>query len=231
MRIDADQIRQLNFVPVDKFDEDFVKRCIFAYPDKSRLAIDLGAEHGRHTEHMFDAGFKHIQSYEPAPYNMKILHETRDQRHWNNVDLFECAVGVDGFARLWMSPWTVGHTTNTEIAKGYWPGNPGWKFGGQFMDVRSVSLDQIWVDVSGWQTVGLIKCDIEGGELVAFQNAAKLLQDNRNWLWIIMEVHRGIDLEALYLCLNQAGYYWHDNQGHLVDKLTAGRHYLVRALS
>lgn len=211
----------------DKFNEAFVKDCILDYPRDTRLAIDIGAEHGRHVEHMIERGFEHIWAFEPDPYNMTHLAD----KHWSNVRLFKEAVGTPDGMRLWMSPQTVGHTTNEEIARKEWPNNPAWKFGSsyQFLNVPSMTLDQVWgVAHAEQRTIGLIKCDIEGGELVAFQHAEALLDMNRKWLWVLLEVHQGVDLAALYRCLADAGYNWYDDQKNSVRELVAGRHYLVK---
>lgn len=210
----------------DQFNEAFVKDVILKYPGTKRLAIDIGAEHGRHVEHMVEHGFKDIWAFEPAPYNMKHL----EDKHWPNVRLFKEAVGTPYGMRLWLSPWTVGHTTNEEIAGKVWPDNPGWKFGGEFIDVPSMTMDQVWGTAHAEQKqIGLIKCDIEGGELTAFKHAEALLEDNRKWLVIVLEVHRGVDLKALFNCLAVCGYNWYDDKFKRVHELAAGRHYMVTA--
>lgn len=225
----ADSLVQ-SLIPQDstdnKFNEAFVKDCILAYSNTKRLAVDIGAEHGRHVDHMVERGFDEVWAFEPAPYNMKHLEE----KQWPNVRLFKEAIGTADGMRLWMSPYSVGHTTNDEIRKKEWPGNTAWAFGQQFMDVPSMTLDQVWGTAHAAQKViGLIKCDIEGGELVAFKHAEALLDMNRKWLWILLEVHQGVDLIALYRCLAKLEYKWYNDQLKRVTVLEAGRHYLVKA--
>lgn len=86
-----------------------------------------------------------------------------------------------------------------------------------------ITFDELWEMIKGkGQTVGLIKCDIEGAEDNAWDNATQLLDDNRDWLWIILELHYGVTMHRLYDLFVDHGYHWSSGDLH-----HAG-HYLIK---
>lgn len=119
----------------------------FTYVTDFRIAIDGGAHEGVITSLIKDK-FERVYAFEPGPLPLLKLRERTVS--WSNVVLHEAALG----SRAGM----------------VWFGNDGKKIRGRswFADAeRTGDTVMMRIDDLGLPTLGLLKLDIEGGELAA----------------------------------------------------------------
>jgi FkbM family methyltransferase len=129
--------------------------------------IDIGANHGLYSFHLSKlvGPSGQVHAFEPMPPNAAMLQRTVGR--CGNVTLYRMGVGeCNGSARFVMP--TVNHVPMT-----------GWAYraekdAGLAFTCPIVSLDSV---IQGGAS--FIKCDIEGGELLAFRGATRLIERYR----------------------------------------------------
>jgi FkbM family methyltransferase len=193
-------------------EEPLVRDWVLSYPDTERVFIDAGANHGAYTLIAAER-FRHVYAVEPHPYNIQRI-KTRTAKLANVTVVGKALAATDEGQMLWESTHVMGHTTNrlgNNVHSDVWTGVPG------------VTFDTLWREIKDrGETVGVIKCDIEGAEAWAFDAASELLVENRPWLWVILESHNGVDWAALRRRFEDHGY-------DFPTEIKHAHHYLIRS--
>ncbi|MBI3161139.1 MAG: FkbM family methyltransferase [Chloroflexi bacterium] len=117
--------------------------------------IDIGAHIGYYTRLLSElAGPKgRVLAFEPNPENFDILKKNMTPRRYNNVELFNCAVGDrEGTLPLYVSPGNSNHS----LIQGYTEAQG-------VIEVRVVALDS-FLRERGIEQIDFVKSDTEGAE-------------------------------------------------------------------
>lgn len=170
-----------------------IDEWINSYPEPERVMIDAGSESGLY---VFPAArrFRHVYAIDAHPGSVNHLRSSTG--HLGNVTCINKVIDFPGPMSGWPIPEEVERTT----------------------------FDRIWQEIKEkGETIGLIKCDIEGAEDTAWEHAVTLLDDNKDWLWIVLELHQTVNMERLHRLFTSRGYVWSS------DNLHHAGHYLIRS--
>jgi len=198
------------------FNEKFVLECITNLEPSDKVAIDIGANHGKYTA-LIAAKYKKVYAVEPHPDNAKILREV--VKDLPNVEVVEKAFSLyDAPIRLYVcAPNPGGHSINSLAPqKEIW----GHSFN-NYVTVDGVTLDTFCAD----KDVGFIKCDIEGGEEFIFDAADTVLQ--KPDIKIILETHMTMNPEKLFKKFTDLGLKFFDDQHRQVSSIIRDAHYWI----
>jgi FkbM family methyltransferase len=131
-------------------------------------AIDVGANVGLFSVALGRAvgPCGRVIAVEPIPENVERLEENLALNELCNVTVRRCAAAeAEGHATLILAN-DLAYASTTDVPEG--------RHTGERLEVRTMSLDRIWVE-AGSPRVVAIKIDVEGGELGVLKGAAKLL--------------------------------------------------------
>lgn len=203
--------------------EALVSQCIINYPDKYRVALDIGANHGQYTREMANH-FLQVIAVEPHPDNLTKLNEQfKDNRVVSIVP--KAITHPASFVRLYTNNNPGGHSISEKVGHSTHWGHDRQRF----IDVPGITLDELWAQIKATgQTIGLIKMDIEGAEDFVWEHAEHLVSDNLEWLWIVLEVHQTVDLDRLQELFISRGYAWRSSTDKQPLKLIHDEHYLIQ---
>jgi len=199
-------------------DEAFVRKILANYRvhDPERVALDVGSHWGEYWELM--TKYYPVHAFEPFPPNFNNL----CKRIYSGGETFEHPVhlvskavtDVDGSAPLFVCGDTMGSMDVGAL-------NYAGRTRANSVIVPTVKIDT-YVEEVGCG-VGLIKVDVEGGELEVFRGAEATLARDRPDL--IVETHLSVDIDALTDLLTKHGYDFLDEHGERVTRMSKDVHY------
>lgn len=151
--------------------ENWMNDIISKHCNKNKIALDIGAHIGVHTVKLAKCA-KLVYAFEPNPDSSKILEQ--NVKNFNNVVLIKKGVGNENK----QSKFVVSEINSRSHLE-------------QFSNTDRVEIvDQIRIDnMKILRPVGLIKIDVEGGEIDAFKGMENVLK--RDKPVIIYEDHTG----------------------------------------
>lgn len=206
-------------------DESFVRRVVEQYKNGEEFtAFDIGANVGRYTTPL--AGlFKTVYAFEACEETRVTLRKNIEENKITNVIITEEAVSdVDGEIKLYLqndNPTNKGgNSISFNVAKLERWGHKK----DRFRLIPGITLDT-FCEKNNITNLKFIKMDIEGAEDFVWKGAIKTLTSNQ--LYIMLEVHRCVNLENLYNFFTTYGYKFFDRNLDQVSKLIEDTHYLV----
>lgn len=123
------------------------------------VAVDLGANIGAWSLPLAAKGCQ-ILAFEILPQNVNSLRAAANQNHFgDNLQIEHCAIWNRSEDLFFGGHSAWGHITQTGNA------------------IRSISLDDFIAERSWWKHVDLIKLDVEGAELKAFEGMSSILDN------------------------------------------------------
>ena len=144
------------------------------------VVLDLGANIGYFTllaaKLVGEKG--KVYAFEPEPNNFGYLRKNVEMNNYKNVSAYQKAVSdTNGKARLFICPYDSGHHTINQPngIKKYRPDHRGEI---EEIEIDVIALDDFLRDKT--QRVDVIKIDIEGAEVLAFDGMKNLLKENQN---------------------------------------------------
>lgn len=177
---------------------------------KDKVLFDVGANVGSYTLTLAKSA-RRIYSFEASPSNAAILRRFVEHSRLSNIEVINQAVSdVSGEKiTLFTSPDTGGnHTQFHDYGKGA-------------ETASTITLDQFARD-NKIDRVDVIKMDIEGGELRAFQGAQRILRESRPLLLVefnaLVATPAGWKSSELYELVRSCGYNAYEiRRGKLMD--------------
>ena len=194
----------------EKHSVDFLNRHV-----KGKTFFDVGANVGSYTLSLAKSA-RHIYSFEASPSNAETLTSFVAMSKLRNVEIINRAVSnVNGETiSLYISPDTGGNYTQFN------------DFGKGCESNTTITLDQFAKD-HGIDTIDVIKMDIEGSELAAFQGAHTIL--SRCHPLLLVEFHAlvaasaGWSLSDLYDFLSGYDYRAYELKKNTLTRFEASR--------
>lgn len=141
-----------------------------------RVFVDVGAEWGFYIYLALKYAPKtcRVHAFEPEPIRYRLL--TEFFQPYENVSIYPYAVAAVNESRLIAKPdHGVSATLDMDIAK--YPGKKGTNF-----MIETVTLDDFFKD----SDIDVIKMDIEGAEVLAFQGMPQILKEKRPVIFLEM---------------------------------------------
>ena len=134
---------------------------------------------------------------------------------FNRVHVIDKAVGPEsGTIKLYMSSTNVGrHTINED----HWEKqktDAAWGYSNHFNLCECVTIDETCKSLK----VGMILCDIEGGEALIFAGGRKTLRDND--IDVIVELHDEVDFRPMINIFKEFEYNIYTETGRSCDGMT-----------
>ncbi len=144
------------------------------------VILDLGANIGYFTLLAAKlAGAKgRVYAFEPEPNNFKYLRKNLDMNDYKNVLAYQKAVSAkNGKTRLFICPYDSGHHTINQSGgiEKYRPGYSG--------KIKEIEIDVVALDdfiKEKIKRINVIKVDVEGAEVLAFEGMRNILKQNRD---------------------------------------------------
>ena len=132
---------------------------------------------------------------------------------FNRVHVIDKAIGPEsGTIKLYMSSLNVGrHTINEDHWKKQ---GTSWGYSNHFNLCKCVTIDEICNGLS----VGMIVCDIEGGEALIFEGGKETLENNE--IDVIIELHDDIDFRPMTKIFKELDYSIYTETGRSSDGMT-----------
>jgi FkbM family methyltransferase len=130
------------------------------------LAASLVGERGR------------VYAFEPEPTNFRYLRKNIEMNNYRNVFAYSKGVSnMSGKTRLFICPYDSGHHTINKPGgiKKYRPDYDG--------EIKEIEIDVVIADdflKDKVEKVDVIKIDVEGAEVLAFNGMKKILKGNQN---------------------------------------------------
>ncbi|WP_051854721.1 FkbM family methyltransferase [Streptomyces sp. NRRL B-1347] len=154
---------------------------------RGRTAVDVGAHIGNHTSWLAAVCGLHVVALEPSPQaRAQLLRNVFLSRLGEQVDVICAAAGAEN-GRAVMQAGPAGNTGMARAAA-----DPSG-------DVRVLTIDSL-----GLTDVGLIKIDVEGGELDVLRGALNTIRRDRPVLYVETAADRLPDVDALLAPLRYA---------------------------
>lgn len=188
----------------------FMLRCL----QPGDIAIDIGAHKGAYTYWMARRIRPHgrVFAFEPQPRLAASLRELAARLATDgSIRVENLAVSsVSGAALLHVPDGDASPGATIENREATW---------GNTAEVKTVTLDEYFADLSAAERIAFIKCDVEGHELEVFRGARRILTEHRPILLFECEARhradRSVDRVFDYLqLLNYEGFQF-DIGGHL----------------
>jgi len=160
-------------------------------PGKGSLVFDVGGELGYETEQfsrMVGPGGR-VVVFECLPDHIARLRALASRR--KNICIVERACW-DKATKL---EFFVGHTPGSNTAVASARGQHGQALANQLspkLTVEADTLDSLWRDYAGGQTVDFLKMDIEGAEYEALAGAAEMLRQTRRAVIAAYHIRDGV---------------------------------------
>lgn len=196
--------------------EDFVKRVINKLPLSEHIALDIGAWHGEYSL-LLAKKHRHVYAFEPFPENVDALYE--NVKDILNISIVTKAVNSQtGPIKLYPCPSNTGGNTISELIAE----RDDWGHSlDNFIEVDGISID----DFVNKNKVSTIKMDIEGAENFAWLGAVNTLKHNK--LYIILEIHQGVDCKALFEFFKKRNFTVIGENRMEVDHFENDKHYFL----
>lgn len=145
-------------------------------------ALDVGANYGLYSYHLSRARQVHVYAFEPVPFTFRTLALVARILRFRNVELVEKGCS-DRAGRI---SFTVPVQASGAMAAGqaYIGGRDDERVGREaqvrWVGTRDVTAEVVALDefVPRSESVSLIKCDVEGAELLAFRGAERLIGEH-----------------------------------------------------
>lgn len=196
--------------------EEFVKRVINKLPESDNIALDIGAWHGEYSI-MLAKKHRHVYAFEPFPENIDPLYE--HIKDVPNISIVKKAISShSGVTKLYPCPNNTGGNTISELIAE----RDDWGHSlDNFVEVKCITID----DFVNKNKVATIKMDIEGAENFVWFGAVETLKKQK--LYIIMEVHQGVDCKALYEFFKSRGFTIVGENRSEVEFMEQDKHYFL----
>lgn len=182
---------------------------------KDQVFFDVGANVGSYTLSLAKSA-RQVYSFEASSSNADILKNFVESSQLSNVEIVNKAVSnLSGEEiSLFTSPDTGGNNTQFH------------DFGTGFETATTITLDQ-FARERGIKRVDVIKMDIEGAELRAFQGAQEILKESRPLLLVefnaLVAKQAGWCSSELYEFLCQYGYKTYELRRNIITKFDKTR--------
>lgn len=177
-------------------------------------ALDVGANYGLYSYHLSRVGGVRVYAFEPVPFTFRTLSMVARILRFRGVELVEKGCS-DRRGRI---TFTVPVQASGAVAAGqaYIGGRDDTREGRErqvrWAATRDVTAEVVALDefLPGVESLSLVKCDIEGAELLCFRGAERLIGEHLPT--VICEINPwflegfGIKLEALLGFFEERGY-------------------------
>lgn len=177
-------------------------------------ALDVGANYGLYSYHLSRAGGVRVYAFEPVPFTFRTLAMVAWLLRFRNVELVEKGCSD----RAGQISFTVPVQASGAMAAGqaYIGGRDDTRAGRErqvrWAATRDVTAEVVALDefLPRVESLSLIKCDIEGAELLCFRGAERLIGEHLPT--VICEINPwflegfGIRLEELLGFFDERGY-------------------------
>lgn len=145
---------------------------------KGAVFVDVGANVGYYSFLLYD-NFDTILAVEPHPDNIAIMTGIEKERNFSKVKICPFAAGDRDRdeVRLYMGSHCGGHTLSAQRS------SPASRNQQRYIKIKMVTLNTL---LKSYESVDLVKVDVEGAELLVLKGAEDVLGRIKSW---IVEVH------------------------------------------
>lgn len=150
----------------------------FLASKKGAVFVDVGANVGYYSFLLYD-NFDRILAVEPHPDNVAIMTGITKERNFSKVKICPFAVGDKDRdeVRLYAGSHCGGHTLSAQRS------SPASRNQQRYIGVQMVTLNTL---LKNYESVDLVKVDVEGAEWLVLKGAEDVLDRIRSW---VVEVH------------------------------------------